>query len=269
MASGVAASDGTAGSLWFDPPVEDQDRRRQLTRERVVTEALAVIAHDGVQALTMRRLATRLGVVPGALYRHVNNKQQLQDLVLDNVLAEVDLHLDPAMDWTNQLKLLARRLRQVLEDHPGVAEILKTRDPLGPHSLALAEAFLAPLQAAGFGDREAGLAFFLLVDYTVGFAVSSPRTSINEQRVRDAAIRTQLHEFFRSLPPDRFPALVALGEHVWVDNREERFTAGLDVLVDGLEQARRSPHRPALGGRPTTTARTTRRRQDGQQAVAG
>jgi AcrR family transcriptional regulator len=114
MASGAAASDGTAGSLWFDPPVEDQDRRRQLTRERVVTEALAVIAHDGVQALTMRRLAARLGVVPGALYRHVNNKQQLQDLVLDNVLAEVDLRLDPAMDWTNQLKVLARRLRQVL-----------------------------------------------------------------------------------------------------------------------------------------------------------
>jgi hypothetical protein len=50
-----------------------------------------------------------------------------------------------------------------------------------------------------------------------------------------------LHQFFRSLPPDRFPALVALGEHVWVDNRDERFTAGLHVLVDGLEQARTSP----------------------------
>ena len=93
---------------------------------------------------------------------------------------------------------------------------------------------------AGFPDREAGLAFSLLVDYTVGFAVSSPRTSVNEQRVRDAAIRTQLHEFFRSLPPDRFPVLVALGEYVWVDNREERFTAGLEVLVDGLEHARTS-----------------------------
>ena len=63
--------------------------------------------------------------------------------------------------------------------HPGVAGILKTRDPLGPHSLALAEAFLSPLQTAGFADREAGLAFFLLVDYTIGFAVSSPRTSVN------------------------------------------------------------------------------------------
>jgi AcrR family transcriptional regulator len=245
-ASGAPATDGSR-SLWFNPPGDDPDRRPQLTRQRVVTEALAVIAEDGVQALTMRHLAARLGVVPGALYHHVGNKQQLQDLLLDGVLAEIDLHLDPSLSWAGQLKILAHRLRVVLEAHPGVAAILKTRDPLGPHSLALAEALLAPLQAAGFADREAGLAFSLLVDYTVGFAVSSTPTSVNEQRVRDAAIRGQLHEFFRSLPPDRFPALVALGEHVWLDNRDERFTAGLQVLVDGLEHARRSPHRPALG----------------------
>jgi AcrR family transcriptional regulator len=247
-ASGAPATDGRSRSLWFNPPMDDQDRRPQLTRERVVAEALAVIAQDGVQALTMRALAARLGVVPGALYHHVGNKEQLQDLVLDGVLAEVDCRVDPSLAWTERIKLLAHRLRAVLEDHPGVAAILKTRDPLGPHSLALAEAFLAPLQAAGFGDREAGLAFFLLVDYTVGFAVSSPSISVNEQRVRDAAIRTQLHEFFRSLPPERFPALVALGEHVWVDNRDQRFTAGLDVLVDGLQHARHAPHHRRSGG---------------------
>jgi AcrR family transcriptional regulator len=201
-ASDAVAADGRARSLWFDPPSDDQDRRRQLTRERVVEEALTVIAQDGVEALTMRGLGARLEVVPGAVYRHVRNKQQLQDLVLDSVLAEVDVHLDLSLAWTEQLKLLAHRLRAVLEDHPGVAGILKTRDPLGPHSLALAEAFLGPLQAAGFGNREAGLAFFLLVDYTIGFAVSSPSTSVNEQRVRDPATRSQLHQFFRSLPSD-------------------------------------------------------------------
>ena len=268
-ASGAPATDERSRSLWFDAPIDDPDRRPQLTRQRVVAEALAVIAHDGVQAMSMRALAARLGVVPGALYHHVGNKQQLQDLVLDGVLAEVDFHTNPSLAWTQQLQILATRLRQVLEAHPGVAGILKTRDPLGPHSLALAEAFLSPLQTAGFADREAGLAFFLLVDYTIGFAVSSPRTSVNEQRVRDTATRTQLHEFFRTLPPDRFPALVALGEHVWVDNRDQRFTAGLQVLVDGLEHARHSPHRPALGGRPTTTTRTTRGRQHPQQTTNG
>jgi AcrR family transcriptional regulator len=267
-ASDAPATDGGSRSLWFSPPIDDPDRRPQLTPQRIVTEALTVIAEDGIQALTMRSLAARLGVVPGALYHHFGNKQQLQDLLLDGVLAEVDFHTNPSLAWTDQLKLLATRLRQVLEAHPGVAGILKTRDPLGPHSLALAEAFLSPLQTAGFADRQAGLAFFLLVDYTIGFAVSSPRTSVNEQRVRDTAIRTQLHDFFRSLPPDRFPALVALGEHVWVDNRDQRFTAGLQVLVDGLEHARRSPHRPALGGRPTTTA-TARGRQHPQQTTNG
>jgi AcrR family transcriptional regulator len=267
-ASGAPATDGRSPSLWFDPLIDDQDRRPQLTRERVVDEALAAIAHDGADALSMRRLATRLGVVPGALYHHVRNKQQLHDLVLDNVLAEVDLQLDPALGWSEQLKVLAHRLRQVLEAHPGVAGILKTRDPLGPHSLALAEAFLSPLQTAGFGDREAGLAFFLLLDYTIGFAVSSPATSVNEQRVRDPATRAQLHRFLRSLPPDRFPALVALGEHVWVDNRDERFTAGLQVLADGLDHARNTPRRPAPKRRPTTTT-TTRRRQPAQQTTDG
>jgi AcrR family transcriptional regulator len=235
------STDGALRSLWFDPPTDDQDRRPRLTRERVVTEALAVIAEDGVPALTMRSLAARLGVVPGAVYHHVRNKEQLQDLLLDGVLAEVEFDLDASLHWTEQLKALAHRLRRVLEAHPGVAGILKTRDPLGPHSLALAEAFLSPLLATGFGDREAGLAFFLLVDYTIGFAVSGTPTSVNEQRVRDPAVRTQLHQFFRSLPPDRFPVLVAVGEHVWVDNRDERFTAGLDVLIAGLEHARNSP----------------------------
>ena len=126
--SNGAAVDRRVRSPWFDPPVGDQDRRHQLTRERVVAEALAVIAHDGVQALTMRRLAARLGVVPGALYHHVGNKQQLQDLVLDGVLAEIDFDLDSSMPWAEQLKILAHRLRQVLEAHPGVAGILKTRD---------------------------------------------------------------------------------------------------------------------------------------------
>jgi len=70
--------------------------------------------------------------------------------------------------------------------------------------------------------------------------VGSP-ASVNEQRVRDPATRAQLHQFLRSLPPDHFPALVALGEHVWVDNRDQRFTAGLQVLISGLEHTRNSP----------------------------
>jgi len=238
--------------LWVNPALADSDPRPPLTPPRVVTAALALIAEDGVGALTMRTLAARLGVVPGALYRHVRNKQQLHDLVLDAVLAEVDTTLDPTQPWTQQTKTLAHRLRTVLDDHPGAAGLLNHRDPLGPHSLALAEAFLAPLHTAGLGDREAALAFLLITDYTIGYAASTTSASANQQRVRDTATRTQLHQFFRSLPPDRFPALVAPGEHVWLDNHDERFSAGLDVLVDGLQRAHHTPHHHPLSSHPTT-----------------
>jgi len=242
----AAAADGAdSRPLWFIPPTSDESRRRTLTREDVVTEALAVIGADGVDALTMRALATRLGVVPGALYRHVRNKEQLHDLVLDGVLAEVDCTVDHRRAWTNRVKVLAHRLRTVLENHPGIAGLLKTRDPLGPHSLALAEAFLAALQTAGLPEREAGLAFCLIYDYTLGFALSSP-TSVNEQRVQDAATRNRLHTFLRSLPVDQFPTLVTLGETVWRNNRDERFTTGLDTIVRGLETAQL----PRRGDRP-------------------
>src|SRR6266511_840916 len=130
--------------------------------------------------------------------------QRRPPLTRERVLAEVDCDVDASLAWTQQITVLAHRLREVLEGHPGVAGLLQLRDPLGPHSLTVAEAFLGPLQAAGFPKREAGLAFFLVIDYTTGFAVSSPPISINEQRVRDQATRSQLHEFFRSLPADRF-----------------------------------------------------------------
>jgi AcrR family transcriptional regulator len=228
-------------SLWFNAAETNEEVRRTLTRERVVTEALTLIAQDGVAALTMRALSARLGVAPGALYRHVRSKNQLQDLVVDGVLAEVNCEINHALPWTEQIQLLAHRLRNVLKNHPGVAGLLKTRDPLGPHSLVLAERVLLPLHTAGFSHREVGLAYFLIIDYTIGFEVSNIRTSVNEQRVQDAMTRRQLHEFFRSLPTDRFPTLIALGEHVWRDNHDERFTAGLTALIDGLERAR-APH---------------------------
>jgi len=236
-----AAADAGQRLLWFSPPDVDESPRPALTRERVVAEALTVIGTDGAAALSMRALATRLGVVPGALYRHVRSKEQLRDLVVDGVLAEVDCQVGHSLTWTEQVKMLAHRLRAVLEDHPGIAGLLKTRDPLGPHSLALAEAFLAPLQQAGLPDRETALAFSLIYDYTLGFALTD-RTTVNEQRVQDTATRRQLHAFFRALPPGRFPALAALGEHVWANDRDERFTASLDTLLRGLQATpRRQP----------------------------
>jgi AcrR family transcriptional regulator len=171
--AGHQAEDLDPRSLWFIPPDDGESSRPTLTRERVVAEALTVISMDGAQALSMRGLARRLGVVPGALYRHVRSKEQLHDLVLDAVLAEVDCRADPALPSIAQVVMLAHRLRAVLEDHSGIAALLKTRDPISPASLALAEAFLAALHAAGLPGRPAALAFRLIYDYTLGFALAS------------------------------------------------------------------------------------------------
>jgi AcrR family transcriptional regulator len=232
--AGQRLTDSDAQALWFNAPDEAQSARRTLTRERVVAEALTVIAADGAQSLSMRALAARLGVVPGALYHHVRGKEQLYDLILDAVLAEVDCRADPALPWTGQVTALAHRLRAVLENHPGVAALLKTRDPLSPASLALAEAFLAPLHAGGLPGREAALAFHLIYDYTLGFALADP-TSPAEQRLRDSATRQRLDAFLRTLPASRFPILAAHGTHVWEDDRDQRFTAGLETLLRGLQ----------------------------------
>jgi TetR/AcrR family tetracycline transcriptional repressor len=231
--AGQQPAEADALALWFNQPDDGSTSRRTLTRERVVAEALTVISTDGAQALSMRALAARLGVVPGALYRHVRNKEQLYDLILDAVLAEVDCQADPAQPWTAQVATLAHRLRAVLEDHPGIAALLKTRDPLSPASLALAEAFLAPLLAAGLPGREAAPAFRLIYDYTLGFAVADP-TSPAEQRLRDTATRERLQAFLRSLPASRFPALAAHGIHAWSGSRDQRFASGLDTVLRGL-----------------------------------
>src|SRR3984893_14376869 len=232
MDSQRQAAGRSAATLWFNPPGGEENRRRVLTRDRVVAEALAIISAGGAAALSMRALAPRLGVVPAALYRHVGSKEQLYDLVLDRVLAEVDCQADPALPRTGEVIALARRLRAVLEDHPGIAALLKPRDPISPASLALAEAFLAPLHAVGLPGRQAALAFRLIYDYTLGFALSDP-ASPAEQRLRNPVARQQLHAFLRSLPISSFPTLAAHGIHAWADDREQRFASGLATLICG------------------------------------
>jgi hypothetical protein len=93
------------------------------------------------------------------------------------------------------------------------------------------------------------LAFRLIYDYTLGFALSD-RTSPSEQRLQDAATRHQLHAFLQSLPTDRFPVLAAIGEHVWLDDRDQRFTASIHTLISGLQAAQPAPATPSTDHYP-------------------
>jgi Tetracyclin repressor-like, C-terminal domain len=88
--------------------------------------------------------------------------------------------------------------------------------------------------------RQAALAFRLIYDYTLGFALADA-ASPAEQRLGDSAARQQLHAFLRSLPASSFPTLAAYGAYAWADDRDERFTSGLNTLIRGLQAAQRSP----------------------------
>jgi AcrR family transcriptional regulator len=189
----------------------------------------------------MRTMDARLGVVPGALYHHVRNKEQLQDLVLDAVLAEIDAYLDPSQPWTEQLKVLAHLLREVLEDHPGLPGSSRPATRSGRAPSPWPRHSLHHCRPPGVANTKPAWPYS-------SWSTTPPasRSAAPHRRQRAARRRRSHQNPTARVPPlaasDRFPALVALGEHVWVDNRDQRFTAGLDVFVDGLEQARRSPY---------------------------
>src|SRR5713101_1208722 len=104
-----------------------------------------MLLHLGaIRKFSERGQPPRSGATTGALYRHVRSKEQLHDLILDAVLAEIDCQPGPSLTRTGQITVLAHRLRTALEAHPGIAGLLKARDPLTHHTLALAEDKPAP-----------------------------------------------------------------------------------------------------------------------------
>jgi hypothetical protein len=93
---------------------------------------------------------------------------------------------------------------------------------------------MAALRAGGLPGYQAALAFRLIYDYTAGFALADA-TSPAERRLRETPTRLELHAFLRSLPASRFPTLTAHGTDAWTNDRDQRFTSGLDTLLRGLQ----------------------------------
>jgi TetR/AcrR family transcriptional regulator, tetracycline repressor protein len=115
-------------------------QRGFLSRDLIVREALALLREDGAGALSMRRLADRLGVAPNALYTHVRGKADLVDGLIDQVYAGLELDPDPAGDWPEQLAAISRDVRAQLLAHPAVVPLALQQPGLGPNSLRLGEA---------------------------------------------------------------------------------------------------------------------------------
>jgi AcrR family transcriptional regulator len=127
--------------------------RGSLTREQIIKEALALLEEHGPGALSMRRLADRLGVAPNALYTHVRGKADLIDGLIDQVYAGLTIQPDPAGDWAEQLAALSQEIRAYLLAHPAVVPYALQQPGLGPHSLRLGEAIYNVLRPAGFSSH--------------------------------------------------------------------------------------------------------------------
>ena len=239
--AGHQAEGSDPRSLWFIPLDDGESRRHTLTRERVVAEALTVISMDGAQALSMRGLARRPRRGSRRAVPPCPQQGTVHDLVLDAVLAEVDCRADPALPSIAQVVMLAHRLRAVLENHSGIAALLKTRDPLSPASLALAEAFLAALHAARPvpAARPPWPSALSTTTPSASPWPAPPRPPSNAL----ATARPDSNFTHSSAPcrPAASPTLATHGTHAWADDREERFTSGLDTLICGLQAAQRSP----------------------------
>jgi len=207
--------------------------RGSLTREEIIKEALALLEEHGPGALSMRRLADRLGVAPNTLYTYVRGKADLIDGLIDQVYADLTLQPDPTGDWTQQLATLSQNIRDHLLAHPAVVPYALQQPGLGPHSLRLGEAIYNVLRPAGFSDQAVVGTVYALVTYILGFvALEIPRAGTDPQ-TSDEYVR-RMWAFFAALPPGEFPHTVDLAAQLARSSTDDQFQFGIRTFLAGL-----------------------------------
>jgi TetR/AcrR family transcriptional regulator, tetracycline repressor protein len=215
---------------------EPEERTTGEADRRLVTAALELLDQVGLDNLTMRRLADHLGVRSASLYWHVRDKDQLLDLIADEICGEIAPPPSTGT-WKGDLMAMAYSFRAVLLRHRDAATVLANTLPLGPNRLRLADWLLSALLKAGYDEPVAARAGLLFTDYVTNFVVEETRAEHTarlfagpEQPDALAAVRA----WFESLPADQYPNLVRLAPHLAEPDADARFTFGLQVLLDGL-----------------------------------
>jgi AcrR family transcriptional regulator len=164
-------------------------RAEALTRDEIVEVALARAISDGLEAVSARGLADELGVTPMALYRHVRNKDEIVDAVVDNLLEHVGPPTAPPDDWRAWLEELARSLRGLFLRHPVAVEVFARQPVTTPAALARLALAMEVLQQAGFDRDDAVRAFAAVHTYTVGFCtLEAGRNSATGARLEAASL---------------------------------------------------------------------------------
>jgi AcrR family transcriptional regulator len=224
----------------MNPPVRhrstrDRPAKAPLSEEAVVDAALAILKSDGLEAVTMRRVAAALDTGAASLYVYVSGREGLLRAMLDRVTATIELEaLDPSR-WRAQLHSLLRRMRQALVAHPGIAAMTLADPPTTAAILRLMENLLGILLAGGLDPQDAAWAcdiFVLLVT-----AVASEDDVRRARGRSDDARREQVDELYRTfagLPPDRFPLVAAHAAQLVAGDGDERFRFAIDVVIDGV-----------------------------------
>jgi AcrR family transcriptional regulator len=210
-----------------------------LTRAAIVEAALAVLDADGLEGVSMRRVAQRLATGPASLYQHVGNKDELLELVLDRVCADMAIPV-PGVGpdgWQEPLKELLRTVRKVLGAHQDLAYVMLGRVPTGPNALSGAEGMLRILRDGGIPVRIAAYAVDALSLFvaSVAYEEAIQRRLIGTMEEAKAYIEG-VQRYFAALPADRFPTLVAMADQLttWDENEDDRFEFALEVHVRGI-----------------------------------
>jgi AcrR family transcriptional regulator len=209
------------------------ESRPPLSRERVLRTAITLADEGGIESLTMRKLAQRLGVEAMSLYHYVAKKDDILDGIMDIVVGEIDLPAKGS-DWKAAIRQIAISAHEVLSRHPWAASLMfSTGD--SPARLRYMESILATFREAGFSPDLTHHAYHALDSHIIGFTLWVVSFSFDPDDLPELA-----SNFLRELPLDKYPYLAEHIEQHMEPGPEDggEFAFGLDLLLDGLERLR-------------------------------
>lgn len=216
------------------PPWAERPARRRrrapghaLDRERIVAAGLRIVDAEGVEGLSLRRLAIELGAAPMSVYWHVRDKAELLDLIGEAVLDTIVIP-EADGDWREQLRAVHRAMIDAFLRHPNTAELMIGRARYGPAGITLFERLLSILHEAGFGPAEAFDAYQSLYLFLLGYMATANRAP----EFREAQFQGVL--YLRSLDPELFPAISRVAPVIGARSPAEQFEIGLDVVIEGI-----------------------------------
>ena len=227
-AAQIAALDGT--------PAPSRSRREPLTVGRIVDAGLRIVEAEGFDALTMRRVASALQASPGALYAHVRDKAELDDLMIGELSSRVVLPVPDPAQWRVQAIDVCRQLRDQYLQYPGISRAVLAAAPHSLDTLWINEGMLAILVAGGVSLRSAAWATDASFLYIAAYCIVSLRRQPQEDTDGRVVDRDEVMERFRMLPASRFPITAAHPEELTSGEGHDRFDFALALLFGGLTQ---------------------------------